>query len=271
MNFRHLVVGMVAAVALAACAHLAPAPSFLQELSKQYAHLSQPDGSPHGYKWSKAKAEHFKGKSERAAAGVDVQPENPITWNVNREVRPELLNAYDMLQIALVPDQKKVTRPVPAAQAQAYFDCWVDQAHSKWVPTSRAADCRAGFYEAFCRMYSDKCQGAVVRDQVFRVHFDTDVSAVNAVGRQTVAKAAEAFTKGASEVIVAGHTDTVGNAAYNLELSKARAASVRAALVDHGVPAEKINAKYFGQHQPIVQTGDEVPNANNRRVLIVVR
>src|SRR4051812_12744911 len=118
MKFSPVFAGILTAFALIACStmsSLQPSPVFSNELAKQYKGLSV-NNTPSGYKWSKD--EYFAKKGQRAANGIDVQPERPTSWNIPREYRPELKNAYDMLQIALVPDRKKVLKPTAAADAQ---------------------------------------------------------------------------------------------------------------------------------------------------------
>lgn len=244
---------------------VAPATAFSSELASQYRALSTWENE----RWFDASdAAYYNSKAAAAERGRDVQPEDPDTWNVGT---PELKNAYDMLQIALVPDRKKVTAPVPAAQAQAYFDCWVEQTQEKWVPTSQEHDCRARFYEAFCQMYKGSCHGKPVMDKIYRVFFNTGSSALDAKGWKTVDAAAAAYRAGAKEVLIAGHADRVGNAAANVALSQQRSRAVAKALAKAGVPANVIVMKSFGEDQPLVSTPDNTPNQNNRRALIVVR
>jgi len=69
---------------------------------------------------------------------------------------------------------------------------------------------------------------------------------------------------------VEGHTDTVGNAAMNLRLSDLRAAAVREHLIEkYGIAPRRLVAEGFGQSRPLIPTGDNVPEARNRRVQIV--
>ena len=75
----------------------------------------------------------------------------------------------------------------------------------------------------------------------------------------------------ASEVMVIGHTDTVGGLEANDKLSRLRAHTVRDILIAAGVPGEKIEVAGRGERQPLVKTGDEVAEAQNRRVEISVR
>lgn len=254
----------VAVFALSACA-VPGADSFRATLAEQYTGLSTKESEPM-YDWTD-KA-YFASKGARAAAGVDVQPEVPATWGVGKEYLVELNNAYDMLQIALVPDNKKNTMPVEAARAQAYFDCWVEQRQEKWTPPADK-DCRLAFYDAFNAMYGK--EAAPSADNLYRVLFNTDSSVVDAEGVAAVAKAVEAFNDGGEEIIVAGHADRVGNVAYNQALSARRSAAVKAALVAAGVPANAVQVKSFGESQPTIGTPDEVAQRLNRRVVLLVR
>jgi outer membrane protein OmpA-like peptidoglycan-associated protein len=73
------------------------------------------------------------------------------------------------------------------------------------------------------------------------------------------------------DLLVIGHTDTVGNDAFNDTLSKARAEVVRKALVARGIAAENIVIVGRGKREPVVTTADGVAEARNRRVEILVR
>lgn len=81
--------------------------------------------------------------------------------------------------------------------------------------------------------------------------------------------------KGASELMKAnknwnltlsGHTDNMGSAAFNLDLSKRRAAAVKAFLEQNGVPASRIFVEYYGLSKPIVPNDTEQNRLKNRRV-----
>ena len=68
---------------------------------------------------------------------------------------------------------------------------------------------------------------------------------------------------------VQGHTDNVGQAAYNLKLSQQRADSVRAYLVAHGIEPARLISKGFGMNQPLVPNNTEGNRALNRRVQFI--
>jgi outer membrane protein OmpA-like peptidoglycan-associated protein len=67
-------------------------------------------------------------------------------------------------------------------------------------------------------------------------------------------------------VEVQGHTDDVGGAAYNLDLSQRRADAVRDALIAGGVPPERLVARGYGATRPRGPNADERTRAMNRRV-----
>lgn len=73
------------------------------------------------------------------------------------------------------------------------------------------------------------------------------------------------------DVVVVGHTDTVGSDEANDLLARKRASTVKAMLVSRGVPAEDIVAIGRGKRQLLIPTADGVAEPRNRRVEIVVR
>ncbi len=73
------------------------------------------------------------------------------------------------------------------------------------------------------------------------------------------------------DIVVIGHTDSVGALEYNDQLSLARAQRVRQMLIDRGLPAERIEAAGRGKRELLVPTADNVSEPRNRRVEINVR
>ncbi len=67
-------------------------------------------------------------------------------------------------------------------------------------------------------------------------------------------------------VRVEGHTDNVGNAAYNKKLSEQRAAAVMKWLTSKGVDKKRLTAKGFGLERPIDTNTTDEGRTNNRRV-----
>jgi len=66
---------------------------------------------------------------------------------------------------------------------------------------------------------------------------------------------------------IQGHTDNVGKAAYNLDLSKKRAESVKTYLVQNfQIDASRLTTEGFGDTKPIAKNDTEQGRAQNRRV-----
>ena len=106
----------------------------------------------------------------------------------------------------------------------------------------------------------------------FIVFFDFNRDDLTARAREIVAQAAAAArSQQVTRIEVAGHTDTVGSAQYNQGLSQRRANSVAAELVRLGVPRQAIQTAGYGFSRPLVPTGPNVREPQNRRVEIVFR
>jgi len=69
--------------------------------------------------------------------------------------------------------------------------------------------------------------------------------------------------------LIEGHTDTTGDARYNVMLSQARADAVSRALLANGVDARRIKAAGFGETRPVSSNGSLEGRQRNRRVEIV--
>jgi outer membrane protein OmpA-like peptidoglycan-associated protein len=70
---------------------------------------------------------------------------------------------------------------------------------------------------------------------------------------------------------VDGHTDSTGNAAYNLRLSRRRSAAVKRWLVAHTrIPARSITVTGYGETQPVASNATAAGRARNRRVVVGV-
>ena len=105
------------------------------------------------------------------------------------------------------------------------------------------------------------------------VYFETGSSdTLTGASMQTVAELKEILTdRPAPEILVIGHTDTVGDADDNDVLSKARAEAVVAIIRDTGVSAKSLEASGRGERELLIATADKVDEPRNRRVEINIR
>jgi len=73
------------------------------------------------------------------------------------------------------------------------------------------------------------------------------------------------------DIIVAGHTDTMGTPLANFDLGLKRAMSIRNLLTEAGLDASTIDVTSLGEAELLIKTPDETPEPRNRRVEIAVR
>jgi outer membrane protein OmpA-like peptidoglycan-associated protein len=105
------------------------------------------------------------------------------------------------------------------------------------------------------------------------VLFDHNSDRLKPGARQVLQKLADYLKKppGFELVTVEGHTDSVGSALYNLDLSQRRADTVRSTLISMGIASAKVRAMGFGESRPIADNGNFQGRAMNRRVEFKVR
>lgn len=104
------------------------------------------------------------------------------------------------------------------------------------------------------------------------VLFDFDQATLKPESDAVLARARAAIaSKPALALEVQGHTDAVGNDAYNQKLSQARAQSVVAWLTAQGIPATQLTARGYGKTQPVASNDTDDGRARNRRVDLACR
>ncbi len=102
--------------------------------------------------------------------------------------------------------------------------------------------------------------------------FATDSAVVGYGLRSDLAALAGVLTDyPASTINVIGHTDNVGDASYNLSLSRNRAAAVASVLTDNGVSPSRIVTIGRGEDQPVASNLTAAGRQQNRRVEIIIR
>jgi len=88
---------------------------------------------------------------------------------------------------------------------------------------------------------------------------------------KSVARLAEFLKKYPNRnVLIEGHTDSVGKDDYNLALSQKRADSVKAQLVGDGIEAGRITTVGYGKKYPVASNDTKAGKAQNRRVDVII-
>jgi len=106
---------------------------------------------------------------------------------------------------------------------------------------------------------------------VYGIYFDTgkaDVKPESDATLKEIAKLLQAHSD--LKLYVAGHTDSVGGLASNMDLSKRRADAVAKQLTEkYGIAGERLHAEGVGPLAPVASNDTEEGRARNRRVELV--
>lgn len=248
-------------------------------------------------------ADYFARKGLAAVDGVAVEPETLSEDQLRSEDGAELAEARAAL-VTFLNNGGRDIAPDKAAVAQSHFDCWsLDAAPVE----ENGASCKETFYTAMAALketvaatspppsamayapvpantaapsedfpapVTDNGKGALVPlDQAaFLVFFDWDKHNISQ-GADDVLKTAAQDISARTDVHavrVVGHTDTSGRESYNQSLSLKRANATKTALIQHGIPVDKIRVEGRGETDPLVKTPDNIREPQNRRAQITL-
>jgi len=99
------------------------------------------------------------------------------------------------------------------------------------------------------------------------LNFDFDKSNVKPQYYELLNNLKDFIEQNNYEVTIVGHTDSVGSNQYNFGLSRRRAESVKAKLLEFGLAEERIvGMEAMGEEQPIATNDTSEGRAQNRRV-----
>jgi outer membrane protein OmpA-like peptidoglycan-associated protein len=103
-------------------------------------------------------------------------------------------------------------------------------------------------------------------------YFDTNKSELTTASIGILDRAVSILKKySEARIEIAGHADSRNTDAYNMALSKRRAASVHQYLLAHGIEAKRMMQKGYGESQPVASNDSEEGMAKNRRVELRIR
>ncbi len=102
--------------------------------------------------------------------------------------------------------------------------------------------------------------------------FDIDRATIRPEYRDEIAKVGEFMKKHpTTTAIIEGHTDNVGDAQYNLGLSKRRAEAVVKYLEEnYGIDGSRLEAKGYGMSRPVADNSSNEGRQRNRRIEAII-
>ncbi len=116
------------------------------------------------------------------------------------------------------------------------------------------------------KVYITEEDKRVVNEAVRNLEFDFAKASIREHSFASLDKLAELLINKKFNLKLAGYTDNVGSAAYNLRLSKDRAGAVKTYLVGKGADAALIQSEGYGKANPIATNRTAAGRQQNRRV-----
>ncbi|UFS71703.1 OmpA family protein [Geomonas sp. RF6] len=104
------------------------------------------------------------------------------------------------------------------------------------------------------------------------IEFDIDQALIRPEYHNEIAKVGEFMKKyPTTTAVIEGHTDNVGNAEYNMDLSQRRAQAVVDYLCDKfGIDGSRLSARGYGLTRPIADNATEQGRQQNRRIEAII-
>lgn len=174
-------------------------------------------------------------------------------------------------------DSKGPAIMVLKRDGKSFEGWWAEDGSAEWNPSWDLKKISANI--GSCPNWNPKgASGNIVATQlaaeghvrIYGINFDTDSDHLRADAKPAIDELLEALKLNPTwKVDIQGHTDATGGAAHNLDLSRRRAASVKAALVAAGIAADRMTTAGFGQAKPVASNDSEIGRAQNRRVEVV--
>ncbi|MFM9889318.1 MAG: OmpA family protein [Rickettsiales bacterium] len=244
-------------------------------------------------------SEHFADKGLASAYGRDIEPDTLLQWPVDAEDEAQFTQARAQLMEAVAAT--KTTQPAQTATALVQFDRWlfltsngsdeagIHAAHEAFAASLGALQ-QAQAPEAGTTVPTSEPQplpeplaapapapeAAAPPEKpkldITVLYFPFDSDSLGTSAKKVIGGLVEKIRTASAEarITINGHTDRAGSEPYNINLSERRAHYVQRALVKAGIPEKRTQAFGFGESDPAVATADDVREAKNRRVEIVV-
>ncbi|UKJ08117.1 OmpA family protein [Solitalea lacus] len=107
---------------------------------------------------------------------------------------------------------------------------------------------------------------AAVAEQSNTIQFDFNSDKLRPESMGAIENMANELKASGGKMLLEGHASAEGTEAYNVDLSKRRASSVKKALVKAGVKSGNITTKGYGETRPVASNDTEEGRQKNRRV-----
>lgn len=180
-------------------------------------------------------------------------------------------NRPDHALIVLLPDEDGTTGRAIVSNPAGSADLTTPR-NAADVAANRRPDVSTMSEADVKRLFGDALEALPPAPQSFTLYFRFESDELTEDSKALVPKIlATVKQRSAPEVVVVGHTDSMGSQTANFALGLKRAVAVRELLVSSGLDATTVEATSLGEAFPLIRTADETPEPRNRRVEIAVK
>ena len=238
-------------------------------------------------------ANYFAFKANNILKTKIIRIENPNNWKIPDNYENEAKEEYKKIN-SLLKEEFTFQYPKLVAELVSGYDCWLEQIEENWQ-IKDIEYCKNKFTNAYKKILasevskqstskkqkseissssvSEKNKSYFIKGDKTKgvlVFFNYDSHKLSITEKDKLDNYISTSIKSASNpIIIYGHTDTKGSKKYNLILSEQRALSVSKYFRKKGIN-NKLIIKSYGEDYPLIITGDNVEEENNRRVEVII-
>ncbi len=228
-------------------------------------------------------------------------PEDPKKWKIPEKYKIQVNNLHKQIN-GLIQDKVYKKFPKQLSIVISAYDCWVEQIEENWqishieecyykldkslkyiktnlsninsdIEYNNNKNTQKNLVENFPEKKSKYSYLQNKNVQIFetKVFFEFDkftLSAGQVIELELLINTA--FKNSNMNILIEGHTDTMGDNYYNNILSKKRAVFIKEYLLSRKV-TNIIQTKAYGESKLLVPTADEVKEKTNRRAEIFLK
>ena len=238
-------------------------------------------------------ANYFAFKANNILKTKIIRIENPENWKIPDKYENEAKEEYKKIN-SLLKEELTFQYPKLVAKLVSGYDCWLEQIEENWQ-IKDIEYCKNKFTNAYKKILASEISRQSIskkqkseissssvseknnsyfikRDKTksVLVFFNYDSHKLSITEKDKLDNYISTIIKtDTNPIIIYGHTDTKGSKKYNLILSEQRALSVSKYFKKRGIN-NKLIIKSYGEEYPLIITGDNVEEKNNRRVEVII-
>jgi outer membrane protein OmpA-like peptidoglycan-associated protein len=173
--------------------------------------------------------------------------------------------AYVSLRLTQIAEAEAAAQMLAARRQRAFGELATLEARQRADQAAARAERE--------RLAKEAAENTAAVNLPAKVNFAFDEASLEPEATKVLEQEAEVLKDlpaSAGKVVVEGHTDSVGDPAYNQDLAERRAETVRDYLISHGVEGATVKVESAGSDLPVADNATAEGRAKNRRVEIQV-